>query len=1143
MATILVVDDRPINREFLVTLLGYAGHRVVAAGDGAQALDVARAEQPALVISDVLMPIMDGIEFANRLHAEPAIRHIPLIFYTATFRLTEAQALAQSCNVSTVLAKPAEPQVILDAVAKVLGIASAPSGNTSFTDPKPELRLPELTGLQHRLQKAFLARAAVDLALQIPDPPMYAPGDGHATSLRLAALLEVNIALSSERNPQLLLELFCRAAQDIMSSKYAAVGMLVNGAPQRCAWRGVTNIDVDAIFEALDVRTGNLGQALFSAAPLGICNVEQHPEMRTLAPSHPLRRAFMIVPVMLGTQLHGWLYLAEKLGAKVFNEEDEQIGMALAAQLALAYQNLVLYDEVRQHAGQLEIEVAERRRVADQLLDSETRLQQVAAGLQRAQLMAKLSHLITGPDGAFESWSATLPQLIGVENTAIPPNTRNWLDIVDPADRTRFRNACIVAGRTGKRMDVEYQIRRGDSPLVQVRQVSEPLEGKTDPDGRMRWFNTIQDITEQKQQQQRIVHLGQLYAVLSGINSAIMRIHDRDDLLQEACRVAVSHGAFSMAWAGIVDPDTLGGKVVGGYGGEPGYFEKIVFTARSDTSASGRPASVAVRERRSVICNDINTEPMLAALREELLAGGHQSVAAFPMMVDNQAVAVISLFAKEIGFFEQEDRINLLEELAGDLSFGLQFIDNEERLNYLAYYDTLTGLPNSVLFNDRLTQFLQSATRSKDLAAAIVINLDHFSQLNDALGRHAGDAVLKMVAEHLRAELREPYSLARIGGDTFAIAVSELQRGEDAAGLLVQKILQPLNQIFTVAQQKVRLSVRGGIALYPEDGRDAETLFKHAEVALKKAKSSSERFLYYAPQMNAATAARMALESALAAALEAGQFVMYYQPRVDILSGRIIGAEALIRWQHPQRGMVSPAEFIPLAEQTGLIVPIGDWVIDAVCAQQAAWRAQQVGIVPVAVNLSAIQFKKGRVLHVIRDAVARHALEQRHIEFELTESVVMADPEEAIRNLQGLKELGAQLSLDDFGTGYSSLAYLKRFPFDFVKIDRAFVADITNNPDDAAIASAIIAMAHSLGLRVVAEGVETEGQLLFLRSHRCDELQGYYFSRPVPAIEFEAMLRVDKRLAQREDTLLIVDDGLNNLAHYGTRWAKKATTY
>jgi diguanylate cyclase len=692
---------------------------------------------------------------------------------------------------------------------------------------------------------------------------------------------------------------------------------------------------------------------------------------------------------------------------------------------------------------------------------------------------------------------------------------------------------CIMAAKSGIRREVAYRIRRGDGRLIQVRQVLEPLDSA---DGPRRWFNTIQDISEQIAQQELVARLSRMYAMLSEINSAIVRLRNRDELLQEACRVAVTHGGFSMAWAGVLDPATLDGKVVGWYGGRAGYVDKIQFTARAGGPGSERPACVAVRESRQVVCNDICAEPAMAALRAELLNRGHRSLAALPLIVDNRTVAVLSLFADQVDFFAQAEKLVLLDELAGDLSFGLQFIDKEERLNYLAYYDVLTGLSNSMLFNDRLAQFLHSARDKGDMVAVAIFNLDRFSHLNDALGRHAGDTVLTMVAERLRAKVCEPASLARIGGDTFAVAFGGLQRAADAAPLLEQQVLAPLSEAFALAQQEVRITLRAGIAVYPADGNDAETVFKHAEVALKKAKSGGAPYLYYAPAMNAVVAARLALESALNQALEQGQFAMYYQPRVDLLSGRIVGAEALIRWRHPERGIVGPAEFIALAEETGQIVAIGDWVLDAVCAQQALWKAAHVATVPVAINLSAIQLAKENLQVSIRSAVKRHGVGYGDIEFELTESAVMDDPADAGNKLHALKALGLRLSLDDFGTGYSSLAYLKRFPFDFIKIDRAFVTDITKDPDDAAIANAIIAMAHGLGLRVVAEGVETEGQLQFLRRRRCDELQGYFFSKPVPAGDFETMLREDRRLAlapepaQREDTLLIVDDEPSTLA-------------
>ncbi len=635
--------------------------------------------------------------------------------------------------------------------------------------------------------------------------------------------------------------------------------------------------------------------------------------------------------------------------------------------------------------------------------------------------------------------------------------------------------------------------------------------------------------------------LGQMYAVLSGINSAIVRIRDRGELLQEACRVAAGHGPFSMAWTGIVDPASGDGRVVGWYGGRPGYVELIEFTRHLDRRSSMHPASRALREQRQVICDDVLKEPGMAWLHGELTARGHRSLAVLPLIVDGATVGVFSLFADQVAFFAAPEIKKLLDELTGDLSFGLQAIAREERLNYLAYYDALTGLPNSMLFADRLTQSLHAAANGQGVAA-ILLNVERFAHLNDVMGRHAGDAILRMMAErmleHMGPELREQWCLARIGGDVFGIAISGLQHAADAAALLERHVLQALQQPFSLPQpdglHEVQVAVRAGIALYPADGMDAETLFKHAELALKKCKAASERYLYYAPQMNAALAVRMALEQEMHVALADNQFAMVYQPRVDLMSGRITSAEALIRWQHPTRGLVNPADFIALAEETGQIVAIGDWVINAVCAQQAAWLAQGIEVVPVAVNLSAVQFKKGALHQSIADAVARHGIAQHWIEFELTESVVMDDPETAIGHLQRLKAMGTQLALDDFGTGYSSLAYLKRFPFDFVKIDRTFVTDVTDNTDDAAIAIAIIAMSHSLGLRVVAEGVETEQQLAFLRNHRCDEMQGYYFSRPVGANVFAAMVKDGKRLVfgklavRRENTLLVVNHSQAN---------------
>ncbi|MFZ6777122.1 EAL domain-containing protein [Undibacterium sp. Ji83W] len=794
-----------------------------------------------------------------------------------------------------------------------------------------------------------------------------------------------------------------------------------------------------------------------------------------------------------------------------FDEAEQKLLTELAADVAFSFQ-YIGREESRKHAN--------------------ARLQESEAGLRRAQLMNKTAHVITGPDGTFERWSDTLPILIGVDNTAMPPNTRRWLDIVHLDDQSKFRHTCIQAARHGLRVEIEYRVRRGDGNLIQLKQVMEPLLEHGVTHGKTRWFNTIQDITEQKAQQEKIARLSRIYAVLSGINSAIVRTHNRMELFQETCRVAVHEGAFGMAWVASTDTHKRSDPVVALYSNAPDLAAQLSLKALAKAPDHNLPSDIAVREMRLLICNNVQADSALANFKDELLAQGHLALACLPLVTENRVVAVLTLFASTIDFFD-EDEIKLLNELAGDLSFALQFIDKEEQLSYLAFYDKLTGLPNSRLFNDRLSQLMHSSTHESNKAAIILLNLNRFSQLNDALGRHAGDNLLIQIAERLQASLQEPYTLARIAGDTFAIGLANLAQGGDAASILEHNVFNAFAEDFLLDHQPVRVSVSAGLALYPDDGANTETLYKHAEVALKNAKISGERYLFYAPLMNAALAAKLLLENELRTALSDSQFVMYFQPRVDLLSGHIVSAEALIRWQHPERGLIYPGDFIPVAEDTGLIVQIGEWAIKAVCAQQAAWREQQIDIVPVAVNLSAVQFKNGKILDIIQDAINSHGLEQHHIEFELTESVVMGNPEEAAQTLKAIKTMGMQLSLDDFGTGYSSLAYLKRFPFDFVKIDRAFIIDVTNNPGDAAITTAVIAMAHSLNLRVVAEGVETEGQLQLLRRLRCDEIQGYYFSRPVPADAFATMLREGKRLSPTKEfaddtkTLLIVDDEPN----------------
>ena len=1490
MPTILVVEDSPTSRLLLVTVLGYAGYHVIEAADGAEALDLVRAQHPDLVISDVLMPTMDGIEFANLLHGDEAIAHIPVIFYTSTYRLNEARVLAQSCGVSRVLSKPSDPQVILDEIAIALGKEPAvllPTAKTALPGllgDKLPAYLHELVELQQRLHKALnegLELIGENGPLRnVSDRLIDSYGTVQALSLRMAALLELGLVLSTERDPQQLLRLFCRAAQNIMNAKYAAVGInMKEGQPLHFVSCGMTDTEVSNVLNALDPQAGIFGAVLTDGKPRRVSDIEGDQTVPGLPASHPPVHTFLVVPVISRTGTHGWLYFANKIGANRFGEDDEQFAMTLSAQLAPAYENLILYEEVQQHAGQLEIEFTERKRAEQALRESEERYRQLwetttdaiimlgadsviqyanpavqdnfgyapdelvgqnLAMIQPEKLRAghrhgfkryletnvktlnwrgteaialhrdghefpveiAFSHMVIGGKPLFAAFIRDVTErkraaeglresesrfrqlaenvhevffLIDPKNTQILyispayeeiwgrsceslyAQPQSWLDAVHPDDLESVRKGNAERDATGQ-FEYEYRVIRPDQSIRWVRAHGSPIHNDAgeiyrvggiaediterklaeqameqlrrqhelileslgegihgiDIEGRIifensaavkmlgyhmedllgkpahatmhhskadgtpypveqcpiyaslrdgaarqvkdevfwrrdgtsfpaeytttairndrgditwavvafrditerkqaaevharlaaivessddsiisksmdgiitSWnngaerlfgysaeeiigqpisllippdrleeeteflhrlqqgkhlahFETLRkhkdgglinvsltispisdamgrivgasqiarNITEQKEQQEKIARLSRIYAVLSGINSAIVRIHDRSELFQEACRIAVAEGAFRMAWIGVIEPNALDGKIIASSGAKTRYLEKIKLTVRTDTPDSERPACRAVREMKPVICNDISKDLTLLAYKTELLKQGCHSIAAFPLSMQNRGVAVLVLLAAETGFFDEQE-LKLLNELAADIAFGLQYIEKEERLSYLAYYDALTGLPNSTLFHDRLTQFLQSAKHSNGTIAVILIDLDSFTQLNDTLGRHVGDMLLRTTAARLNDALREPYSLARISADSFAIAVADLQHGTDAAEILHKRIFKSLNRPYVENDIEVRISARAGIALYPGDGEDTETLFKNAEAALKQAQSTGTRYLYYAPQINAKAAEKLALESRLREAVEREQFVLHYQLKLDAKSGQIAGFEALIRWNDPNTGLVPPVDFIPVLERTGLILEVGQWVMKQALLDYHTWQVAGLQPPRIAVNVSLIQLQRQNFADVVGSVIKASGIDPQALELEITESLIMEDTEANIKTLQQIRDMGITIAIDDFGTGYSSLRYLASLPIDTLKIDRSFVITMTQDPNSMAIVSTIISLAHALGLSVVAEGVDSDEQSKHLRLMKCDEMQGYLFSKPIPADECAALLR------------------------------------
>lgn len=632
--------------------------------------------------------------------------------------------------------------------------------------------------------------------------------------------------------------------------------------------------------------------------------------------------------------------------------------------------------------------------------------------------------------------------------------------------------------------------------------------------GRARALAFAQTMTEElRQREVALQNRNRDLRLLSDCNMALVHANDEHKLLAEICRLCVDSGGYVMAWVGYAEHDEARTvRPVAHAGSDSGYLEQLVISW-ADTPRGRGPTGTAIRTARPVVNQNVLTNPAMAPWREAAIQRGYKSSVALPLICDAAVLGALTMYARDPEAFDA-DELQLLEELANDLAYGIVALRTraahaqaKEKLDFFAHFDPLTHLPNRLLLGDRFERAALIADSGNETLTMLYLDVDRFTQINDSLGYAFGDKVLVMVVERLQQCVPASATISRLSGDEFVVL---LIGDYDALRIIgvADAIREAFTEPLTIDGSRLSVSVSLGIAMYPNDGPDFETLFRNAHTAVDSAKDAGRNTSrFFKSDMNASLVEQIRITAGLAKAVGNGELLLHYQPQVELGSGRISGAEALVRWQHPSDGLLFPGKFIEIAERSGHIIEVGEWVLREACRQARVWQDRYPDLALVmAVNLSFLQFKRGNVLEMVVDALAGSGLRPERLELELTESILLQDVEATQQTLRALKALGVKLAIDDFGTGYSSLAYLKHLAVDKLKIDQSFVRDMLSSQIGGSIVKAVIELGHTLQLSILAEGVETDEQRAFLRAAGCDEMQGYCFSRPLPAEQFAQLL-------------------------------------
>jgi diguanylate cyclase (GGDEF)-like protein/PAS domain S-box-containing protein len=737
----------------------------------------------------------------------------------------------------------------------------------------------------------------------------------------------------------------------------------------------------------------------------------------------------------------------------------------------------------------LETEAAEHRQKEVALRQSETMLAE-------AQKMAHLGSWTYDPHTRQTVWSAEAFRIYGTDEGSAIPSCRELIARIHREDRSRVQRSMLRAAQHGEPYETEFRILTPAQGVRWIHALCQPEP--TGDGGGARLRGTVLDITERKSQQLQLESERRML-------EAIAKGSPLPEVLDLLCRLVEELSGWTLCAVHLHDQDSGHLELAAAPSLVPELRNAI---ARVPVDPLAGSCGAAAWRSQQVIVSDLAADPLWQELRSATRSNGLRACWSLPILGGlNPVLGTFTVFIREARNPSRAETA-LTARIANIAKIAIERHESEQRIRQLAHYDGLTGLPNRAQFNQVLDHALSRAQRAGTSVALLFVDVDRFKNINDTLGHDAGDRMLREVAARLRQCLRTSDVVARFGGDEFIVMLEDVPDGEHAASVAA-KVLMAVAEPLTIGEQELHVTASIGISTYPADGSDLHALQKHADIAMYRAKEQGRNsWRYYSPQADTHSLERLTLEAQLRRALERNELILHYQPKQDIASGRVTGVEALLRWQHPDHGLVPPGDFIPLAEETGLIVSMSEWVLRKACEDAARLpRLTGGGPMCVAVNLSARQFSNDRLIEVVSETLLEFGLEASLLEMEVTESLVMHNAEHAARLLARLKQMGMRVAMDDFGTGYSSLAYLKRFPIDTIKIDRSFIQGLPGDSDDATLTQAIIAMAHSLRLKTVAEGVETPEQLEFLRKHGCDEIQGYYFSQPLPFAALLDLLR------------------------------------